>query len=226
MSTKLLAIDTSGDACSAALLYDGECRQRLEAIPRRHGELILPMMDGLLAEAGLRLEDLDAMAFGRGPGSFTGVRIATAVAQGAAFGADLPVVPVSTLAALAKGEYRRSGHSSLAAAFDARMGELYWGCFRISPDGLPEAVLEEQVAGVDGVQLPDGVGWYGAGAGWAVHGERLRRRFLGRLDATNPEAVCEAQDIAVIAAARFQCGVWVAADAALPVYLRDRVTAN
>ncbi len=225
-SIKLLAIDTSGDACSAALFYNGECRQRLEAVARRHGELMLPMMDGLLADAGLRLGDLDAIAFGRGPGSFTGVRIATAIVQGVAFGADLPVVPVSTLAALATGENRRSGHSRLATAFDARMGELYWGCFEVGLDGLPEAVLEEQVADVNGIQLPDGEGWHGVGAGWEVHGDRLRARFADRLDAVNPDALCEARDIAVIAAARFARGEWVEADAVLPIYLRDRVTAK
>lgn len=224
MTIKLLAIDTSGDACSAALLYGDQCRQRLEAVPRRHGELMLPMMDELLTEAGLRLGDLDALAFGRGPGSFTGVRIATAVVQGAAFGADLPVVPVSTLAALAQGQYRKSGQTRLAAALDARMGELYWGCFVIDQDGLADSVGEEQVAAADGLHLPGGEGWCGVGSGWAAEGDRLRERFASRLVAVNPQGICEARDVAVLAAAAFQRGDWVAADAALPVYLRDRVT--
>ena len=129
---KLLAIDTSGDACSAALFLDGVIEQRLDPTPRRHGELLLPMMQALLESAGIGLDALDAIAFGRGPGSFTGVRIAVAVAQGGAFGAGCPTVPVSTLAAMAVGEYRRTGRRRVLAALDARMGEVYWGVYERS----------------------------------------------------------------------------------------------
>ena len=132
--TKLLAIDTSTEACSAALGIGGDVRERYEFAPRQHAELILPMVDALLAEGQIKLKDLDGLAFGRGPGAFTGVRIATGVIQGLAFGAGLPVVPVSSLAALAQGA--APGHSSIMSAFDARMGEVYWGAFAVDKQGL------------------------------------------------------------------------------------------
>ncbi len=127
---KLLAIDTSTDACSAALWLNGEVRQRYQVAPREHGQLILPMIESLLAEAGLALTQLDTLAFGRGPGGFTGVRIANSVIQGLAFGADLPVVPISSLAALAQGAYTEMGTPQILAAIDARIGEVYWGAYR------------------------------------------------------------------------------------------------
>lgn len=222
---KLLAIDTSGDTCSAALYLDGVVTQRLEVAPRRHAELILPMMQSLLDDAGIRLAALDAIAFGRGPGSFTGVRIAVAVAQGAAFGAGCPTVPVSTLAALAAGEHRRSGRRRILAALDARMGEVYWGAYAIGADGTPEPHGEEGVSPPGEVPLPAGGDWCGAGPGWAVHGEALARRLGGGLVAVSPDAVCVAWDIALIGAAQARRGVLVAPELARPVYLRDRVTA-
>lgn len=222
----LLAIDTSGEACSAALLTGSDLRQRLTVEPRRHGELILGMMDSLLAEAGLVLAGLDALAFGRGPGSFTGVRIATSVVQGAAFGADLPVVPVSTLAALAQGHHRTRGCARSLPALDARMGELYWGCYQLGPQGLMARVGDEEVAPAERVRLPEGAGWHGVGSGWGACGEVLRGRLGANLETVLPDFVCEAKDIAVLAAADFAAGLGVAAEYAIPVYLRDQVTAR
>lgn len=222
---RLLAIDTSGEACSAALLSDAEFVQRLELEPRRHGELILGMMDALLAESGLALSSLDALAFGRGPGSFTGVRIAASVVQGTAFGADLPVVPVSTLAALAQGHYRVRGCERSLAAFDARMGELYWGRYRLGAAGLMALVGREEVAAPEGVTIPEDGGWHGVGSGWAAHGAVLADRLGARVESVTPDAICEARDIAILAAADFEAGRIVSPENALPVYLRDRVTA-
>jgi tRNA threonylcarbamoyladenosine biosynthesis protein TsaB len=207
------------------LLVDGEMEQRLSPEPRRHGELILAMMGELLAQAGLGLAGLDALAFGRGPGSFTGVRIAAAVIQGAAFGADLPVVPVSTLAALAQGYRRREGRTRCLPAFDARVGELYWGAYVLDEAGLMRAVVEEQVGAPDRVVLPEAGDWCGVGGGWAVHGEVLSRRLGGRLLAVDGSALCEARDIAALAASDFSAGRCVPAERALPIYLRDQVTA-
>lgn len=221
---KLLAIDTSGDDCSAALLIDGALTQRLTREPRRHGALILAMMDGLLAEAGLPLGALDALAFGRGPGSFTGVRMAASVVQGAAFGADLPVVGVSTLAALAQGQRRIHGSDAVLAALDARMGELYWGAFRLDSAGLMRVQGEEQVAGPGRVALPDAGRWAGAGSGWGVHRAMLSERLGMRLDRVDPAAFCEARDVAELAAAALAAGGGLPAERALPRYLRDRVT--
>ena len=221
----ILAIDTSGEACSAALLLGGAVEQRLSREPRRHGELILAMMDELLGQAGLRLEGLDALAFGRGPGSFTGVRIAAAVIQGTAFGADLPVVPISTLAALAQGHHRAEGRTRTLPAFDARMGELYWGAYVLNEQGLMRAVVEDQVGSPEIVVLPEGGGWCGLGGGWAAHRDVLRRRLGPRLVAVDPSALCEARDVVTLAAAAFAAGRFVPAERALPLYLRDRVTA-
>jgi len=222
---RLLALDTSGEACSAALLTDTGIAQRLSREPRRHGELILQMVEALLADAGIGLGQLDALAFGRGPGSFTGVRIAAAVTQGLGFGADLAVVPVSTLAGLAQGHHRLQGVTRTIAALDARMGELYWGRYRLDEGGLMRLDGREQVAAADQVDLPTDTGWYGIGSGWSVYGDHLRQRLVGQLETTEPEALCESQDIALLAANDFQAGRTVSPEHAIPVYLRDRVTA-
>jgi tRNA threonylcarbamoyladenosine biosynthesis protein TsaB len=222
---KILAIDTSGDACSVALLIDSQLKQNLTREPRRHGELVLGMMDSLLAKADIGLSQLDALAFGRGPGSFTGLRIAASVAQGVAFGADLPVVPVSTLAAVAQGQFRVRGSVCVLSALDARMGELYWGAYRLGDGGLMRPAGKEQVATPGLVLFPEGGGWSGAGSGWAAYGEILRQRLGSRLSSVAADAHCEARDIAVLAAAEFADGRAVTAELALPLYLRDRVTA-
>jgi tRNA threonylcarbamoyladenosine biosynthesis protein TsaB len=220
---KILAIDTATEACSAALYLGGTVTERFEIAPQRHAELILAMMDGLLAEAGIALKELDALAFGRGPGGFTGVRIATGVVQGAAFGAHLPVVPVSNLAALAQRAVREQGAVRVLSALDARMDEVYWGGYVRGPEGLVERVLDEEVAAPERVAVPDGGGWWGAGAGWAAYGERLRARLQGRVDRVLEGLYCSAHDVALLGARGLARDEAVPADRALPVYLRDRV---
>ncbi len=220
---KILAIDTATEACSAALLLDGRVTERFTVQPRGHGDLILGMMEELLQEAGLPLRGLDALAFGRGPGAFTGVRIATGVVQGAAYGSDLPVVPVSNLAALAQQCLREHGARRILAALDARMNEVYWGAFEDGGDGRVRPVGAEQVAAPDAVLLPEAHGWCGAGKGWEVYGEVLAQRLEGRLASVHAELLCRARDIAELAAAAFAGGQAVPAEQALPVYLRDQV---
>jgi len=152
---KLLALDTATDACSAAVWVDGVVHERYELAPRRHAALILPMIEAVLAEVGLRPAQLDAVAFGRGPGAFTGVRIAVGIAQGIAFAADLPVVPVSTLAAVALGVGRETGYARLAVALDARMSEVYWGTYAVTADDA-ELLGEERVCAPAAVTAPAG----------------------------------------------------------------------
>ena len=220
---KLLAIETATEACSAALYIDGEISECYEIAPRRHAELILSMMEQLLAEAELKPSQLDALAFGRGPGSFTGVRIATGVVQGAAFGAQLPVVPISTLAALAQRHYRMKGAHRILPAFDARMKEIYWAAYEVAADNLVTLVGAEQVATPEQVDLPAGEGWWGVGTGWAAYNEILMQRMGDRLTAVEGDLFCSAQDVARLAVRGYQAGEAVAAELALPVYLRDQV---
>ena len=220
---RLLAIDTSAEACSAALYLDGDVSERFTVQPQRQSELILPMMDELLAEAGLRVADLDALAFGRGPGSFTGVRIATGVVQGAAFAADIPVVPVSTLAALAQGHRRETGHPRVLAALDARMNEVYWAACAPDASNTMRVIGEELIVPPGEVPLPDDGDWHGVGSGWATYASVLAARLADRVTAVHGAAHCRAQDIARIAAVDLAAGRAVPAEQALPVYLRDRV---
>lgn len=219
---RLLAIETATEACSAALWLDGEVRERYEIAPRRHAELILPMVESLLGEAGLGLAQLDGIAFGRGPGAFTGVRIGVGVVQGLAFGADLPVVPVSTLAALAQGCLREHGCNQVLAAIDARMNEVYWGEFRAEA-GRVRPVNAESVTPPERLLPPKGTGWFGCGSGWATYGEALEAQMGAALDAVDPAALPHAGDVAVLAAADFAAGLAQPAEQALPVYLRDDV---
>lgn len=217
---KLLAIETSTIACSAAVSVDGEICERFEIAPRQHAELLLPMIGAVLAEAGLSTGQLDALAFGRGPGAFTGLRIAAGVAQGIAFAADIPVVPVSTLAALAQGA--AASRARVLAVMDARMQEVYWGMFETGPDGLVQLSGVEQVCAPDDVPVPPGRDWYGVGDGWQAHGDVLRARIGPALTAADPQCWPRAREIAVLG----MQGERVPPEQALPVYLRDRVTGN
>lgn len=220
---KLLAIETAADACSAALNIDGEILQRYEVQPRKHSELILPMLNELLLEAGLKPNQLDAVAFGCGPGSFTGVRIAAGVAQGVAFAADLPVVCVSTLAALSQGLFRKAGHKTALPAFDARMQEVYWGCYQLQDSGLMGAIFPDEIASAEQVTVPAGNTWHGVGSGWVTYGDTLSRVVGTGLKSVTPDLLCSAQDVAVLGVAGFELGEAVAAENALPQYLRDDV---
>ncbi|BCX89968.1 tRNA threonylcarbamoyladenosine biosynthesis protein TsaB [Methylomarinovum tepidoasis] len=220
---KILALETATEACSAALYRDGRVCERFEVAPRRHAELILPMMTGLLEEAGLTLRELDALAFGRGPGAFTGLRIAAGVAQGTALGAGLAVVPVSTLAALAAEALAQTPVAYAVAALDARMGEVYWGVYRRGEAG-PVLVGREQVVDPRQAPLPDDLTEAVAvGHGWSAYGEVLRRRFGDRLRTIWPRRLPRAAWIARLAAGTDPGTQWLPPEQGLPVYLRDQV---
>jgi len=220
---RLLAIETATEACSVALYQEGEVMERFEIAPRQHAALVLPWVEAVLADAGIALNQLDAIAFGRGPGSFTGLRIAAGVTQGLAFGADLPVVPVSTLAALAQGAHLASGKPRIFAALDARMKEVYCGAYGFDQDAHLEWVGEESVCVPDAVSVPEGEGWFGAGSGWDTYGDVLARRCV--LPATDylPDWLPHAANVAQLAAVQFQSGQTIPPEQAAPVYLRDNV---
>lgn len=220
---KLLAIETATESCSAALSVDGVIYSRFEVAPRRHAELILPMCDSLLIETGIKLTQLDAIAFGRGPGAFTGVRIAAGVAQGIAFGLELPVVPVSTLAALAQEVIAEVGKTKVLAAIDARMDEVYWGCYQRDNQGFARPVGAEHVGLPEQVLLPADADWYGAGSGWSTYGDRLCKHLQDRLRSYNSELLPKARYIASLAETMLLEGLTVPAERAQPVYLRDQV---
>ncbi len=225
---KILALDTATEACSAALLLDDTLLERYEEPKRGHAELILPMVDALLTEARISLRELDCLAVGRGPGAFTGVRIAVSVAQGLAFGAGRPIVPVSDLAALAQLAADRHGSRHVLACIDARIGEVYWGAFEVQPDGLVRSVSAEQVSAPAAVSVSPGLQWFGAGSGWAAYPqiatelERAGATMLGGDGTLLPRA----QEIARLAVRDFAAGLAVPPELALPVYLRDQVAVS
>ncbi|ANB16254.1 tRNA (adenosine(37)-N6)-threonylcarbamoyltransferase complex dimerization subunit type 1 TsaB [Dokdonella koreensis] len=218
----LLAIETATEACSAAVLTAAGIVERFEIAPRRHAELLLPMCEAVLAEAGITRRQLDAIAVGRGPGAFTGVRLAISAAQGVALALDLPVVPVSSLAALAL-EAPAAGQDATLAVIDARMGEVYAGCFRPTADGLVEAFGEETVGPAAAVVLPAAAGWAVVGTGWLAWPDALRAHLPGEPLFAAGERFPRASSIARLAAPIAKAGRGVAPELALPVYLRDKV---
>lgn len=223
MSVTLLALETAGEACSAALWRSGALSERFRVAPREHTRLLIPMVDELLAEGRLALEDIDALAYGRGPGSFTGLRIAAAVVQGLSLGAARPVVPVSSLAAMALGAMDEHGWQQVAVCQDARMGEVYWGLFRQGADGLPEPVEGDRLQAPEGLTLPGPGPWFGTGSGWAIDpgiGDRLAPVLAGT---EGRPRYPHAADIARLAVTALGKGASVGPEDALPVYLRDEV---
>lgn len=204
MNNKILALDTSTNACSVALLVADTFIERYEWAPRQHAQLLLPMVQSLLAEADMKLSQLDAIAFGCGPGSFTGVRIAAGITQGLAFGADLPVIPVSSLQALAQGAYEDMGAEKILAGFDARMQEIYWGAYQLGEDALMIPVSAEALAKAESVTLPAGRDWVKIGDAWG----------------TSPHYP-HARDVAKLGNRDYQLNKVVAAEDAIPIYLRS-----
>ncbi|TCK03115.1 tRNA (adenosine(37)-N6)-threonylcarbamoyltransferase complex dimerization subunit type 1 TsaB [Marinobacterium mangrovicola] len=218
--SRILALDTSTDACSVALSLDGEIQHKFVIEPRRHTHLLLPMVEEVLAEAGVKLASLDAIAFGRGPGSFAGIRIATGAAQGLALGADLPLLPVSTLAAMAVTAKERFPQASrVATALDARMDEVYWGAFDISAD-LPRALIDESVRSPRDLELPEAAEWLGVGSGWR-YSEQMPEALTATIKQVDQECYPDARAMLVLAGAQLAAGEGLLPEDALPVYLRE-----
>ncbi|HEY6516441.1 MAG TPA: tRNA (adenosine(37)-N6)-threonylcarbamoyltransferase complex dimerization subunit type 1 TsaB [Steroidobacteraceae bacterium] len=220
---RLLAIDTATECCSAALLIEDRLLSREVELPRGHAERILSMIDELLGEARIGLRAVDAIAFGRGPGSFTGVRLAASIAQGLAFGADLGVVAISDLAALSQRVFDEGDVTRALVCNDARMQEVYWGCFERGSDGLAVARSAERVDPPAAVRLPSG--WTeaaGLGRGFAAYPALARLAGVavrGGWDRLLPRAA----EVARLAVPDIIAGRLLAPEAAVPVYLRDDV---
>lgn len=215
----VLAIDTATERCSVVLRTAGTVIERSVETPRGHAELVLPMVEAVLGEAGLALTALDGIAYGRGPGAFTGVRIAVSVVQGLAFGARLPTVGVSDLAAVAQ-QAARPGERALVC-MDARMGEVYWGVFEVeSVTGLATLLGEEQVSDPARVPAREDVSVV-AGSGLEAY-PQLSARFPAARHVGG--ALPHAREVALLGEALLAAGQGVPAAQARPVYLRDKVT--
>ena len=219
---KILAIETATEACSAALLINDEVIERFQVAPREHGNLILGMVDELLKQADVSLQQLDALAFGRGPGSFTGVRMATGVIQGLAFSADLPVAAVSTLAAVAQQVVAEAQGTTVYSALDARMGEVYWAEYQLL-DGQLHAVGEERVIAPDKIHVEAVSHAIGIGHGWDTYRDVLTQQVNAGQLKVLPTALPRAKEVVQLARGMVGNGQLVSADNALPVYLRDNV---
>lgn len=215
---KLLVLDTSTEWCSAALWLDGSLHARRELAGQRHSSLLLPMIDTLLNESGVTLRALDGIAYGAGPGSFTGLRIACAVTQGLALGADLPVVGVSTLESLAA----QTDAARVLTLLDARMAEVYWAAYERDGDDW-RTLIEPRLALPDSVFVPDGEGWVGAGNGFAVLEASLRPGIVAGLAHLDETLMPDAAAMAPLAVRAFARGEGGDAALATPVYLRDKV---
>jgi tRNA threonylcarbamoyladenosine biosynthesis protein TsaB len=223
---RVLALDTSTEACTVALATGADVIAESVEIGRGHAQEILRMVDRVLALADATLSSLSGIASGIGPGSFTGVRVGVAVAQGLAFGAGLPVVPVTTLEALALQAIGR-GAERVLACLDARMGEVYWACFAAQePPALVAPLMPLRVEAASGVRLPEapaaGSGrWRGIGRGFAAHPELSRLDLV--LDAADARALPHARDMARLGAARLEAGQGIDPALLEPLYVRDKV---
>lgn len=213
---KILAIDTSTDACSAALLYDKKNSNRFIIAAREHTKLILPMIHELLTEAHLDLNELDAIAFGYGPGSFTGIRLAASITQGLAFASNLPVIKISCLRALAQEAFVEFGNKKVLVAQDARMNEIYYGEYQSDSFGIMQAIIPDQLTTPEKINTTNPNPLFTrTGNGWEIYDNTPAKLIYPR-----------AQYIAELAAIDFAKNLTVLAAEALPIYLREEVAWN
>lgn len=216
---KILALDTSSNACSVALQIGDEVKAIHEIVPMQQTQRILPIIDSLLRESFITLNQLDAIAFGCGPGSFTGVRIATSVAQGLGYAMNLPLIPVSSLAALAQSAYADLGWKNLLVGVDARVQEVYWGAYQINDQGLATLIGKELVCPPGEVTLPSENDWYGVGNAWSVYPDLIHYKPI-KIDASQ---IPLATGILALAQIKYENQQWVNPEDATPTYLRDEV---
>jgi tRNA threonylcarbamoyladenosine biosynthesis protein TsaB len=222
---KILALDTATEACSVSLGIGDRQIDRYVELERGHAEQLLPMIDGVLAEGGVSLSDLDAIAFGRGPGGFTGVRLAASVAQGLAFGAGIGVVPISDLAAVAQQVRQRDPSvRRVLVVNDARMREVYWAPFECS-DSLAPAGIERVSAAIDVVLPASAEGWAAAGRGLNAWPD-LAQRCLAGGATLYPDLLPRASEILALARPLVAGGRILDPAEALPVYVRDNVAVS
>lgn len=228
--TRILAFDTSCESCSVALLVaDESVGDKIfsdhQHVPRQHTKRLLPMIDGVLVKAGLTVKDLDAIAFGVGPGSFTGLRITAGVAQGLGLGANKPLLPISTLATLAEQAYQKWGAERVFAGLDARMSELYWAAYQRSVDGW-HAVTAEQVSGPEVIDLPEAEDlqheWAGIGPAWKYQ-SLLPEVITAQVTKIDADSEPNATAMLALAKIALEQGKTIGADEVLPTYLRDNV---
>ncbi|MEX0446069.1 tRNA (adenosine(37)-N6)-threonylcarbamoyltransferase complex dimerization subunit type 1 TsaB [Xenorhabdus sp. SGI246] len=224
MSIRILAIDTATEACSVAFWNDGRIEALFEISPREHTQRILPMVETILSKNDIKLQQLDALAFGQGPGSFTGVRIGVGIAQGLALGAELPMIGISSLKTMAQGAFRLKNAPNVLVAIDARMGEVYWAQYTRNEQGKwlgneTEAVLKpEQVQSIMHSLTGE---WAIAGTGWEAYPQLLDSHLtLVSSGITLPHA----EDMLPLAVQMWEAGETIAVESAEPVYLRNEVT--
>lgn len=222
---KLLAVDTATEACSAALMVDGKVYTEYQHAPRQHAQLILPFVEKLLVGANLGVRDLDGVVYGKGPGSFTGLRIAVATAQGLAMAADCQLVGISTLQALARQAFLLYGHTKILSAIDARMKQIYAGWYHVENEDKVTLIQEESVLSAEALSIPvtsSKGDWQVYGSACPVYTEALRARNL-HVDTHKPVLYPRASDMLPLAIPLFSSGSAHPPEAALPVYLRNQV---
>lgn len=210
-----LAVDTATESCSVALWHDGRVQQRFENVGRDHTKKLLPMLQGLLADAGCTPKQLDGFACDVGPGSFAGVRIGVGLVKGLALALDKPVVPVLSLAALAQRAIRLDQATHVAAAIDARMNEVYFATF-LANLGRAEPIGAAVVCAPENLTVPPAMHWQGVGTGWRVCTQ-------AQVTVKDADALPQAEDVLHWAQTEWQAGRVVSADELTPVYLRDKV---
>lgn len=218
----ILALDTCTESCSAALLYNGKLFEQSVLTQRSHSDLILGMMDSLFNDAQTSLSEVNVLAFGRGPGSFTGVRVGVGVAQGIAYARELPVVPVSTLAAVAQDVAAISDTPYIAVAIDARMGEIYCASYQVI-DGIVHLLDHERVCPPEEFHPFNDEQWFAVGTGWAEYKQQLTENFSEQVTDIRAEHYPQARNIITLAQIEAMANRTVHADQALPVYLRNNV---
>jgi tRNA threonylcarbamoyladenosine biosynthesis protein TsaB len=218
----ILALDTCTEMCSAAVIKDGALFFEQAITPRGHSDMILGMIETVLKQSGLRLNQIDALAFGRGPGSFTGVRVGVGVTQGIAFAHQIPVIPISTLAATAQRAIDEYQAENIAVALDARMGEVYAAHFA-AQEGLAVACSDEVVVQPNQFLPLSETSTFAAGTGWKEHGAVLNATFNDLVTEIDDSLLPTAAVMAMLAIPAYEAGQTLRADQAVPVYLRDNV---
>jgi tRNA threonylcarbamoyladenosine biosynthesis protein TsaB len=218
----ILALDTCTEMCSVAVLTNATLYEHAQLTQRGHSDLVLGMLEDVLAEANTELSAVDYLAFGRGPGSFTGVRVGVGVAQGIAFARQLPVIPISTLAAVAQRAIDEHGAKQVAVALDARMGEVYSAHYR-EEHGLAVLCDSEQVCAPESFKPLDNSAWFAAGTGWREYQTVLEANFDEQLSGLDTSLLPTAAAMAKLAKFEQEQGRSIPAEQAVPVYLRDNV---